>query len=96
MHSYIHLFPQPSLKSSPVCTLVLCAPDETSLEELKTVCQASIIALHETLKQPYVFPGAGCQDTHLASVLRMYGKNCSSEKSRDLGCSKGKKFDIVT
>lgn len=93
--SYIHLFPQPSLKSSPVCTLVLCAPDETSLEELKTVCQASIIALHETLKQPYVFPGAGCLDTHLASVLRMYGKNCSSEKSRDLGCSKGQLISVI-
>lgn len=93
--SYIHLFSQPSSQSSPVCTLQLCSPNETFLEELKLVCQASIIALHETLKQPYVVPGAGCLDTHLALMLRMYGSKCSSEKSRDFGCSKGQFMSVI-
>ena len=90
LNSYIHLLPESSLSSSAVCTLLLCSPDETSLDELKTVCQASVRALHETLGCPYVVPGAGCLDTHLASFLRQYGKNSGSKIAVDLGCTRGK------
>ena len=90
LNSYIHLLPQSSLLSSAVCTLLLCSPDEASLEELKTVCQASVSALHETLACPFVVPGAGCLDTHLASFLRQYGQNSGPEIIAELGCSKGK------
>ena len=89
-NSYIHLVPESSVTSSAVCTLLLCSPDETSLEELKTVCQASVSALHETLGSPYVVPGAGCLDTHLASFLRQHGKSNCSKIVADLGCTRGK------
>ena len=89
-YSYIHLVPESSLTSSSVCTLLLCSPDETSLDELKAVCQASVSALHETLGCPYVVPGAGCLDTHLASFLRQYGKTHGSNIAADLGCTRGK------
>jgi len=75
--------------SSAVCTLLLCSSDETSLEELKTVCQAAVIALHETLACPYLVPGAGCLDTHLASFLREYGQSSGSKIAEELGCTKG-------
>ncbi|KAL9989194.1 hypothetical protein ACROYT_G003717 [Oculina patagonica] len=87
--SFIHLLPQSSFTSSAVCTLLLCSPDETSLDELKTVCQSSVSALHETLASPYVVPGAGCLDTHLASFLRQYGQNIGPEIIAELGCTKG-------
>jgi len=90
LNSYIHLVPESSLTSSSVCTLLLCSPDETSLDELKTVCQASVSALYETLGCPYVVPGAGCLDTHLASFLRQYGKTNGSKIAADLGCTRGK------
>ena len=89
-YSYIHLVPESSLTSSSVCTLLLCSPDETSLEELKAVCQASVSVLHETLGCPYVVPGAGCLDTHLASFLRQYGKTNGLKIAADLGCTRGK------
>ena len=88
-NSYVHLLPQSSFGSSSVCTLLLCSPGETSLDELKTVCQASMIALHETLACPYVVPGAGCLDTHLASFLRQYGQNSGYKIAAELGCTKG-------
>lgn len=88
-NSYIHLLSTQKSSSSAVCTLLLCSPDETSLEELKTVCQACVTALHETLACPYVLPGAGCLDTHLASFVRQYGQNSGSEIAAGLGCTKG-------
>lgn len=82
--------PGSSVTSSAVCTLLLCSPDEASLDELKTVCQAAVSALHETLGCAYVVPGAGCLDTHLASFLRQYGRISCSKVAADLGCTRGK------
>ena len=88
-NSYLHLLPQSSQKSPSVSTLLLCSSDETSLDELKIVCEASMVALHETLACPYVLPGAGCLETHLASFMRQYGYNSGSKIASELGCTKG-------
>ena len=88
-NSYLRLLPQSSQESSSVCTLLLCSSDETSLDELKIVCEASMVALHETLACPYVLPGAGCLDTYLASFLRQYGYHSGSKIAAELGCTKG-------
>ncbi|XP_074635440.1 molecular chaperone MKKS-like isoform X2 [Acropora palmata] len=85
--SYIHLYPKSS--SSQINTLVLCSPDETSLEELKTVSQAAVCALYETLACPFVVPGAGCLDTHLASLLRQYAQRSGSRVAEEFACTKG-------
>lgn len=84
--SYIHLYPKSS--SSQINTLVLCSPDETSLEELKTVSQAAVCALYETLACPFVVPGAGCLDTHLASLLRQYAQRSGSRVAEEFACTK--------
>lgn len=85
--SYIHLYPNSS--SSQINTLVLCSPDETSLEELKTVSQAAVCALYEILACPFVVPGAGCLDTHLASLLRQYAQRSGSRVAEEFACTKG-------
>lgn len=88
-NSYLHLLPQSSQESPSVSTLLLCSSNETSLDELKIVCEASMVALHETLACPYVLPGAGCLETHLASFMRQYGYNSGSKTASELGCTKG-------
>ncbi|XP_068695767.1 molecular chaperone MKKS-like [Montipora foliosa] len=91
--SYIHLLPKSA--SSQVNTLVLCSPEETSLEELKTACQAAVCALYKTLACPYVVPGAGCLDTHLASVLRRYAQTSGSKVAEEFGCTKGQLIAVI-
>ena len=87
-NSYIHLCPKSS--SSQVNTLVLCSADETSLEELKMASQAAVRALYETLACPFVVPGAGCLDVHLASILRQYVQRSGTRVAEEFGCTKGK------
>ena len=96
LFSYLQLWPDSSLSSPSVSTLLLCSSDESSLEELKVVCQAVTSTLHDIVHNPYVVPGGGCLDTHLASFLRHCSQTYGNEATKQLGCSKGKLFSFLT
>ena len=83
------MLPGESDGAKQVTTVVLCSPDETRLEELKCVSNAAVSVLSCTLACPYVLPGGGCTDTHLAALLRQKAGTCDGETLQQLGCTKG-------
>lgn len=69
--SYLHL----QRSNSCVCTLLLCAPGEQQLVELKCGVQSAMTGLCSTFQHPHLFCGGGCWQLHLAAYLRnMVGK----------------------
>ena len=65
---YIHLIPHPPTHPH-ISTLLLCAPDEHALDELKLLCGSVLHALKHLLYQPSLVPGGGCFETIIAALL---------------------------
>ncbi|XP_032231953.1 McKusick-Kaufman/Bardet-Biedl syndromes putative chaperonin isoform X2 [Nematostella vectensis] len=84
--SYLHLIPTQPMTS--VCTVILCSPDESSLEELLSTCQSAMSVLAQVVAYPWVVPGAGCMDTHLAGFLRTKALREKEEAAKNLGCTR--------
>ena len=82
---YIHLIPHSSTRPE-ISTLILCAPDEPGLDELKLLCNAVLQSLKQLLYQPFLVPGAGCFETIMAASLL---ENVQKfEEIQELDCSK--------
>ncbi|XP_007954614.1 McKusick-Kaufman/Bardet-Biedl syndromes putative chaperonin [Orycteropus afer afer] len=63
---FFHLIPHEVTVSS----LLLCNRSDTTWDELKLTCQTALHVLQLTIKEPFVFLGGGCTETHLAAYIR--------------------------
>ncbi|XP_014352754.1 McKusick-Kaufman/Bardet-Biedl syndromes putative chaperonin [Latimeria chalumnae] len=79
----LHLIPV----DAAVCSTVLCNRNETTLNELKLVCQTAKHVLQLTLKEPLALLGGGCTETHLASFIRHKCNNITDNTLTALNCS---------
>ncbi|TYZ61683.1 hypothetical protein PybrP1_005695 [[Pythium] brassicae (nom. inval.)] len=74
---YIRLHREPAngdasasaLRSSPVCTIVLEAPDKFAFEELSYSVETALRRLAALAERPDAVAGAGCTEIHLAAFL---------------------------
>ena len=88
---YLHLIPNQT--SEFVSTLMLCAPDETALDELKLVCSTVLNGLKQLVFDPFLVPGGGCFETNLACLLIQKAQN--THFLQDHGCSKGLSILVI-
>ncbi|XP_006902087.1 PREDICTED: mcKusick-Kaufman/Bardet-Biedl syndromes putative chaperonin [Elephantulus edwardii] len=63
---FFHLIPSEVTVSS----LLLCNRSDTAWDELKLTCQTALHVLRLTIKEPFVFLGGGCTETHVAAYIR--------------------------
>ncbi|KAM6163477.1 molecular chaperone MKKS [Rhynchocyon petersi] len=63
---FFHLVPNEVTVSS----LLLGGRSDTAWDELKLTCDTALHVLQLTLKEPFVFLGGGCTETHLAAYIR--------------------------
>ncbi|XP_028407669.1 McKusick-Kaufman/Bardet-Biedl syndromes putative chaperonin-like [Dendronephthya gigantea] len=82
---FVHLIPHSSLKHD-ISTLLLCGPDEHSLDELKILCCAVFQSLKQLVYNPFLVPGGGCFETMIAGLLMQAAAEFDSSKEVD--CSK--------
>lgn len=59
-----------ALRSSPVCTIVLEAPDKLAFDELAHTVETALRRLAALAERPDAVAGAGCTEIHLAAFLR--------------------------
>ena len=83
---YIHLIPH-SRTHPEISTLILCAPDEHGLDELKLLCSAVLQSLKQLLYHPFLVPGAGCFETIMAGLLVQNAQKCDGFQELEC-CSK--------
>lgn len=72
---------------------MLCAPDETALDELKLVCSTALNGLKQLVFDPFLVPGGGCFETNLACLLIQKAQN--THFLQDHGCSKGLSILVI-
>lgn len=65
---YLNMISHPETKPK-ISTLLLCGPDEHSLDELKLVCPGVLRSLKQLLIKPYILPGGGCFETIMTGIL---------------------------
>lgn len=69
---------------SNAVTLVLCAPDPSSMAELREATECALIALRSFIQDPTVVPGAGVIDVRLAQVVRRKLLSWKAENPGDI------------
>ncbi|KAL8619580.1 hypothetical protein ACOMHN_019636 [Nucella lapillus] len=82
--SYVHL----RKSNSCVCTLLMCAPGEQQLAELKCGMQSAMMGLSSTFQHPYLFCGGGCWQLHLAAYLRRMVRKKETDLCGELSITK--------
>ncbi|XP_004383115.1 molecular chaperone MKKS isoform X1 [Trichechus manatus latirostris] len=78
---FFHLIPNEVAVSS----LLLCNRNDTAWDELKLTCQTALHVLQLTIKEPFVFLGGGCTETHLAAYVRHKTLNEPGSILKDVG-----------
>ncbi|KAM9248244.1 molecular chaperone MKKS [Dugong dugon] len=78
---FFHLIPNEVAVSS----LLLCNRNDTAWDELKLTCQTALHVLQLTIKEPFVFLGGGCTETHLAAYVRHKILNEPGSILKDVG-----------
>ncbi|XP_023593325.1 molecular chaperone MKKS isoform X2 [Trichechus manatus latirostris] len=68
-----------------VSSLLLCNRNDTAWDELKLTCQTALHVLQLTIKEPFVFLGGGCTETHLAAYVRHKTLNEPGSILKDVG-----------
>ncbi|KAK3087839.1 hypothetical protein FSP39_011341 [Pinctada imbricata] len=82
--SYLHL----QNSNSCLVTLVLCAPQEEAVDELKSLVGTALSTLKHTLSQPFVLPGGGCWQIYLAEALKLKVQKEMSKLRETVQCSR--------
>ncbi|XP_049725853.1 McKusick-Kaufman/Bardet-Biedl syndromes putative chaperonin-like [Elephas maximus indicus] len=80
---FFHLIPNEVTVSS----LLLCNRNDTAWDELKLTCQTALHVLQLTIKEPFVFLGGGCTETHLAAYVRHKTLNEPGSILKHDGCT---------
>ena len=80
---------------SSVNTLIICGPDENTLDELKCVCESVQNVAYQSIRDSRAVSGSGCFEIQVASRIRQISYSISEDELLDLNCTKGMLFFCI-